>query len=580
VRKAERERERERARRRQQTQVVARKPARRTDVTRGLRSEWKWVLAGVVALHIVLALLALFPAPHTGGDNAGYLTLAKSLLERHEYRDLYLSIEPMHRQYPPGFPLILALASLIGITTWVQLKLMTIAFSALAIAFSYLWIRRRGRPELAAGVALLLAISPGVIELSHWELSDVPFWAMTMVALYAWQRLPDTLRGRFILAVVMTTLAYFTRSAGLPLLVAAFAWLGLHRRWKQLAILAAVIMPLGLLWYLRAKSQSGDGLPIDYAAQFWSVDPYKPELGRIGITGLVDRMGVNLGKYVGHHLPILLFGRAGLLPLSISITLLALYGWGVRIRRLRRAGVAEFFVPLYLGLILLWPAVWSGERFLLPALPFILFHAGDALVRLSRRVFRPAARLVPALASLVIVLLAVPAIAGQVEVGRECTRIYRAGDQYACLPDQYKDYYKIAELAPRLLPEDAAVVSRKPRSFYIIGGVPGTQYPLSADPDVFFREAALARTRYVVYDGLDGLSQTYLMPVLQNRSNAFCIMFSLGPNRASVLGIDLKAAAQPAGANAGDASFAECPASYWKSAAVKDSLFQGLIPLD
>src|SRR5688572_785154 len=214
------------------------------DAGRLLRhSPWIYA-AALVLLHILLAYLVIEPAPHTGGDNAGYLTLAKSLLERGEYRDLYLSLEPRHRQYPPGFPIILALASLVGITTWVRLKLLTIAFSATAIAFTYLWIRRRGRPELAAGVALVLALSPGVIELSHWELSDVPFWAMTMIALFAWQRLPDNLRGRFILAVVMTTLAYFTRSAGLPLLLAAFFWLGLHKRWKQLAILAGVILPL------------------------------------------------------------------------------------------------------------------------------------------------------------------------------------------------------------------------------------------------------------------------------------------------------------------------------------------------
>lgn len=544
-----------------------------------LRAHWKWVLAGIVVVHIVLALFALLPAPHTGGDNAGYLTLAKSLLERHQYRDLYLSMEPLHTQYPPGFPLILALASLVGITTWVRLKLMTIAFSALAIAFTYLWIRRRGRPELAAGVALVLALAPGVIELSHWELSDVPFWAITMVAIYAWQRLPDQLRGRFILAVAMTTLAYFTRSAGLPLLLAAGLWLALHKRWQQLGVLAAVIVPLALLWWLRAQTRSGDGLPIDYAAQFWSVDPYNPAAGRIGMGGLIERMRDNGGRYIGTHLPMLLFGRAGLVPLSVLITLLAVAGWALRIWKLRRAGVAVFFVPLYLGLILVWPAVWSGERFLLPALPFIVFFAGDALVRGARRLARPAARPVAALAALVLILLGVPANARQVSLGRECMAIYATGDEYACLPEPYKDYYRIAELAPRLLPADAAVMSRKPRSFYILGGVPGTQYPLSADPKVFFEEAIRWGTHYVVYDGLDGLSQNYLAPVLLSRSNAFCILFSLGPNRASVLGIDFAAAASDSTA-AGDGSFAQCDASYWKSTAARDSLYEGLIPLN
>ena len=41
--------------------------------------------------------------------------------------------------------------------------------------------------------------------------------------------------------------------------------------------------------------------------------------------------------------------------------------------------VAEYFFPLYAGLILLWPEVWSGDRFALPLFPLILFYAASAL---------------------------------------------------------------------------------------------------------------------------------------------------------------------------------------------------------
>ena len=42
----------------------------------GVRAHWKLVLAALVLLHLVIAYLALFPAPHTGGDNAAYRALA------------------------------------------------------------------------------------------------------------------------------------------------------------------------------------------------------------------------------------------------------------------------------------------------------------------------------------------------------------------------------------------------------------------------------------------------------------------------------------------------------------------------
>lgn len=535
-----------------------------------LRANWHWGLLALVAIHILLHYLVFLPQPHTGGDNAGYLTLAKSLLERHQYRDLYDSTEPIHTQYPPVYPLILAVGIMLGLKPWVQFKIITIAFSALAVAFTYLWIRRRGRPELALGVAAILAVAPGVLDQGHWVLSDVPFWGITMVAVWAWQRLPDGFNTRFAVAVVMTVLAYFTRSAGLPLLIGASAFLVWRRRWPQLAVFAATIGPLAFLWWLRAKQKGG----VDYVSQFWSLDPYNPAAGRIHFFDLFTRMRDNGGHYVSRHLPVLLFGREGMVALSGLIILLGLYGWIVR---MRRPGVSELFLPFYIGLLLVWPAVWSGERFLLPALPFILFYAGDAIARLTRLVVRNGTRLPAFVACLLLILFGIPATTEAHRMSELCMQEYRGGDRYACLPDAYKDYYHIAELAKRILPEHSAVLSRKARSFYIIsGGVPGRQFPLSDDPEKFFAEARAARARYVVYDGLDALSQAYVVPTLLKHPGAFCILFSLGQERAAVFGIDLAGATSIEQRPAAGA-FKPCGDEYWKNSAVRDSLQQGLI---
>ena len=532
-----------------------------------LRRHWKIVLAVLVLAHVALALLVLEPAPHTGGDNAGYLTLAHSLLEHHNYRDYYDPTAPLHTKYPPVFPIILAIAIALGVKPWVQIKLLIIAFSALGVAFSYLWIRRHGRPELATGVAAILALSPGVLNLSHWELSDVPFWAFTMIAVWAWQRVPRDMRARFFMAVIATTIAYFTRSAGLPLLIAAGGWLAWHKRWKQLAVFAAVIVPLAFLWWLRAKSQAG----VEYVGQFWSLDPYNPAAGSIHFLDLFTRMKDNGAHYLTRHLPVLLFGQEGMLPLCVLIIVVGVYGWA---NRLKHASVAELFLPLYIGLLLVWPAVWSGERFLLPALPFILFYAGDGLIRLTRLFSRNAARVPALICALLLVVFGIPANMQAIEVGRECGAAYRGGDKYACLPDQYKDFYHIAELAPRILPPHSAVLSRKERSFYIISGIPSREFPLSDDPAQFFRMVNETHARYVVFDYIDSMSQAYVAPILLRNSNAFCILFGLGEGRAVVFGINPAAAGQ---ATPGNGNFAQCGDEYWKSTAARDSLRQGLM---
>ena len=559
-------RNRERARK----PVIKRSRVAGYEVGRMLRKS-RWAIAGaLVVLHVLLAYMAIEPAPHTGGDNAGYVALAQSLVERGTYQDLYDPAEPTHTQYPPVFPAILAIASLIGIKSWMQIKFLIIGFSALGVAFTYMWIRARGRPELAFAVALILAVAPGVIGLSHWELSDVPFWAMTMVAVWAWDRLRPGDYKTLALAIVMTTLAYFTRSAGLPLLIAAGAWLIWKRQWKPLAAFVIVIAPLAALWWWRAKSQGG----VDYVGQFWYVNPYDPSLGRIGIAELFIRMKDNGVKYISWHLPVLLFGVQRFLGLSILIVALGVYGW---FRRLRRARVSELFLPLYIGLLLVWPAVWSGERFLLPALPFILFYAGDAFVRLLRLTIPVTARLIPAAAAGMLVLIGLPQLSQATQIGRECMSIYRTGDEYACLPQQWKDFYSLAEMAPRLLPDSAVILSRKPRNFYSASGLQGQNYPLFAEPDSFFNTARRMGARYVLFDLLDGVSQAYLAPVLINRSNNFCIMFGLGMDRATMFGIMPNAAPVAAQNPQAGVNFTACADEYWRSPAARDSLAKGLI---
>jgi dolichyl-phosphate-mannose--protein O-mannosyl transferase len=106
------------------------------------------------------------------------------------------------------------LAIAVGLQPWVQLKLVVLALSATAVAFSFLWIRARRRAVLALATGLIIAVAPGVLQEGRWILSDVPFWAFTMIALWAFERLrPDDWK-RFAVAAVAVLLAYFTRSAG------------------------------------------------------------------------------------------------------------------------------------------------------------------------------------------------------------------------------------------------------------------------------------------------------------------------------------------------------------------------------
>jgi hypothetical protein len=537
-----------------------------------IRAHAPIITFALVALHLLFAWLSFMPTPHTGGDNAAYIALARSLLDG-GYNNIYDPLSPPHTQYPPGFPAILAIAMMAGLQPWVPLKVLMVAFSAAGVAFSFLWIRRRGRPLLALAVSLLLAISPGVLELSHWILSDVPFWAITMIALWAFERLAPGDRRRLGIAIAATVIAYFTRSAGLPLVIAAFVWLALRRRWRQLAAVAIVLVPLALLWWLRARTTGDAG----YASQFWSVDPYDPSLGTIGAADLAARFGDNVGRYVRLHLTALLADRTGGFSLLLSLTVigLAAAGWARQLIR-RRFGVAELYLPLYLGLLCIWPAVWSGERFLLPALPLILMYAGMTLHWLATRI-GPAAGLAAGLtATIAVVLLQVPGVQAQFSAGRQCTMLYRMGDPYACLAPEWRDYFDVAVWSERHLPDDAAVITRKPRLWWGLSNLKAIIYPFSTDAATFFAEADRVGARYLVLDYVGGTTQTYVVPIVLRRTSGFCLMHATQIGTA-VMGILPSAATLTDDeAPAGAATFAVCPEEYWRDPADREAAMRRL----
>jgi hypothetical protein len=265
-------------------------------------------------------------------------------------------------------------------------------------------------------------------------------------------------------------------------------------------------------------------------------DVYAPDHGAVTTTGLLQRLGENAGLYGGRFLPTLLGGNASPVVgvLAILVLALAVYGWS---RRLRRAGVAELWVPLYVGMLLVWNPEWAGDRLLLPLYPALLMYAGDALARIGRIGFLPRRGLAPALGAAVLVVAAIPGVVEGSRMGTFCTAEYRRGDVLPCLEPRWRDFFALADEAGRTLPERSAVLSRKPALFWAASGLPGRTYPLSREPDALFRAAREAGARYVLLDDLDQVATGYLTPILIRRPGAFCIVRSLGADRATLLGI-------------------------------------------
>ena len=487
----------------------------------------RWTLLGCSGLVSTALVLGAFnPAPHSGGDNSTYVSLAYGLLTTGSYTEVFDPAGLPHTKYPPVFPMILAALIGLGARTWVALKSTAVVSTVAAVGLGYLWAERRLGPWPAFAVAILFGSSAAVVYYSHWVLSDPVFLALTVASLWALEGgVAAGARRAWWLAggVVLAGLAYFTRSAGLPLVVAIFAWLALERRWRALAVSAVALGVPALAWWMR-----GRGAPASYGAEFWLIDPYQPTLGTVGVLDLVPRAAANLVGYVTRHGPAGVVGGGGgaVAALGIVLTVAALYGWVRTVRE--RVGPAEIFLPLYAGLILVWPVVWSGDRFALPLYPLVFLYGVVALRDLAGRVPRLLGALLMVAAMLTILVPAGGAWARAATESRACARVVRAEGAFACYGPGVGAFVEAAEWASQALPEGASVMTRKPSHFYVLSGVPSRTFPFDPDPSAQLAAADALGAEYVLIDEWDGQARRFVGPAVVRRPGAFCFVRAFG----------------------------------------------------
>ena len=520
------------------------------------------ILAVVALVHLAIALPALNPAPHNGGDNAGYLSLAHSLATGAGYVEAWDPALAPHTKYPPLYPALLAGAMGLGAEAWITFKLLSLLLVTVSVMVCFAWVRDRHGVVMAMGVSAVLAFSPAFLWSTNWILSDPLFLALTLACLWSFHRSEHmAVPSRWILAgCVFAILSTFTRTAGLPLVLAVGAALGLARHWRALAGFAVAFVAPNVFWWLRSRA----GGEAQYVSEFWMIDPYQPDLGQAGIGDLGARVLENLQGYVLVHIPAGLSPWSGgaLTALGLVLMAAALAGWVARIGV--RWTVVELFTPLYFGLILLWPAVWSGDRFALPLYPLVLFYAGEAILGGARRVDP---RLPVAAGVIALAVLLVPSVQswGQSVSGAiTCRGVVRQVGPFGCYAEGFRQFVTASRWIGENAPDGSAVFSRKPRILYTLSGVRSRTYPLSSDPERFFREAREVGVSYVVLDRVDGLGEAYVGAVVRDRPWAFCGLVGVGEGevRTQILGI-VEDAVDPGGEVIGGSAIrlAPCPQS-------------------
>jgi hypothetical protein len=258
---------------------------------------------------------------------------------------------------------------------------------------------------------------------------------------------------------------------------------------------------------------------------------------------LARRVSENISEYAQRHLARLVFGsmRTGVM-FGIAFGAAMLWGWG---RRLRRPGLSETWLPLYLALVLLWPVAWAGARFLFPVVPLFALYVGETIAQLAKGASHPRVFAGALLAAGIVTVQ--PVLRHQMSVGSDCRERFNAGEKFPCTPPKFAEFFQTAERLRGKLPPHSVVLSRKPTIFYAHSGYQSVLYPLSPVPDSLFNLAARIGAQYVVVDQINDLAPKYLHPVLLARRDDFCIVSELSTQNAALARIERGGPPRPPG---------------------------------
>ncbi len=507
-------------------------------------------------------------------DAAIFCILGQSILKGH-----YLLVsEPNPQPYftfPPFFPLQLAgLMLLFHNTDTAAMQPVFKGYMGLLFLLSlplyYLWARRLLGQRHAMALTALVAVNPLIFKYIADVLSDVPYWAFSMGAVFAmWQRqqsleaMDGKSRRWTVVAIVLIVFSALTRQIGLALVLTFLLATGLKRQWRTAGI-ALVVFLLSIggwqsyeHFYRLHHPSAIDSLNQQGVQQVLDKSPIKLEYVK---HFLVDRPvdkdknrsqanpSVLLGNIQDRFLRYSELGLDQVLPpikyrqgeveyrpthlWPFLLLVIAPFFYGLY-RLWQAFPFGALYIGLYMGVLLVYPYI--SPRFLLPVFPLMLvclywgwWQFSACLNTMDKPALQRAAALIlPGFLALALTTHLLETVR-RVKDGFEL----KMADAGPSLRQGNRAYYETLLWIGRNLPEDSLVISRKPPVTYFYSGRKSTAYPFTSHADELFSYIEQKQTLnpdlkvYVFQDTVFGSSSAYLKPAVENHAGRFQLIYT------------------------------------------------------
>jgi hypothetical protein len=367
------------------------------------------ILAGIIALAISLCIYLLRMDGTVGQilDDAWYVLLAKALATGQGYTLINSPSPGIMPLYPPGFPFILSLFFRLSPqfpqNLWLLKSVSIAAMLGVGVATYYYFIRLRDLPHLPAlGIATATTLGPGLVFLAtSTVMSECVFTLLQLSSILVVEQCvrrqrDDVWKHALIVAGAgLASLAFLTRSVAVALILAVIVYLLKERLLRMTLVFVAGVILFAGPWMLYSrlhsptaeqKAEQNHGYVVrGYAEQFWDRLAGHAPAGKVSPADLPARIGNNIVGIMTEDLGGMLVTpmfrslnqglgerpNAGRSFLSFLLSLLVIAGFVFTLRE--KVTLAEITFALSLGIIVLWP--FPPFRYVLPFLPFVIFHA-------------------------------------------------------------------------------------------------------------------------------------------------------------------------------------------------------------
>ncbi|WP_052599410.1 hypothetical protein [Aureispira sp. CCB-QB1] len=461
------------------------------------------------------------------GDNISYYLLGQALATGQGYVNTTSRAKQPHRHFPVGYPLVVAAASKVYSSEIIFIKRVNgfLLISAVVILFLLLKSITQNN-HISFVVALFCILNSNLLNYSYIMMSEISFLFFSILALWMATKVnfdkPIVKNGLFFMLILCVVFVFHIKMTGLALFLAIATYLLINKEKKYLLAFGLGFIVCSLPWYLRSRSLGGNS----HMKSLLLKNPYEPELGAIGIADFIERVVSNIGRYIAREIPSSTFNYVNITSYSealswgeflvgasiVSVMLLGLYKM-----KIYRSLIGSYLF-FFLGILVLWPKVWYGIRFILPIVPLLLFafvYGIEQLVTsLAQKVrFQKQVPYIP-IALLLGALFLVPSYLEPLKA------LERASKQP--YPISYANYFKLANWVNENTPRGSLTCCRKPILFSLYSNKYSVPYKNTLNQQEFIEDLEKKGVDYVVLDQL-GYSSTakYLYPTIKNNPERF-----------------------------------------------------------